>query len=144
MNLFVKKKQLHSYSLGCGRKVIKDKTAKSNMWSCPLWWPLVAKKQLKVAITHSCINICKPFKETTRLMCWIFVCFLRHICVASHSNRCGRPHLWKQCQNSLQYPTRTAIFLCWPQNRYGITACLGKKCIHALESMVTMSYKWEV
>lgn len=31
MNLFVKKKQLHSYSLGCGRKVIKDKTAKSNV-----------------------------------------------------------------------------------------------------------------
>lgn len=31
MNLFVKKNQLHSYSLGCGRKVIKDKTAKSNV-----------------------------------------------------------------------------------------------------------------
>lgn len=58
---------------------------------------------------------------------FLFALFIfRHVCVASHSVWCWRPHLRKQCQDSLQYSTRTAIFLRRPQNRWSIIGCLGK------------------
>lgn len=38
----------------------------------------------------------------------------RHVSLPGNSPRCRRPHVWKQCQDSLHPPGRKALLLCRP------------------------------